>query len=59
MKTIRYSPTHSRFEGVILVDKIVHLYKMNDEVTLITLITGETLSSSDSVNTLEARIKLS
>ena len=57
MKTLRYNPSGSCFDAVIIVDKIVKLSKNDDgEITNIHLINGEVIRSHDSINTIEARL---
>jgi hypothetical protein len=56
-KTLRYSIPDSEYEGCILIDKITYMDKSNDgELTFVHLVNGETVTTDDSINTLEARI---
>lgn len=57
MKAIYYDDKNSEYDTIVMVDKIVRLYKSEcSELTLIKLTNGEILESKDSIKTLEARI---
>lgn len=58
METIRHSPINSKYSEVIVSSRIVYLSKDNEGTTQIHLDTGEVLLSEDSMNTIEARIKI-
>lgn len=56
-KTLRYEPIDNDYTAIVMVSEISRMYKsMDGETTYIVTKSGETLSSSDSINTLEARL---
>ena len=56
-KTLRYEPIDTGYTALVMLSEISRMYKsMDGETTYIVTKSGETLSSSDSINTLEARL---
>ena len=58
--TLRYAPVDSGYDALVMTSEIEHLYKSRDgELTFIRLRSGEILATTDSINTIEARLNSS